>query len=143
MELGKIREMVTKAESTTEQAIATINEQSKNNPMWYGIKECSLVDITQTEKGDAFLLVFADQDGNIMPSQFDGQNGNIYVKASTLRNFALSAKMALNLPNQLDIVQVLEELQKPHRIYFTIKSTLQQWGISFYNIIDWKETKKA
>ena len=143
MEINKIKEMVSKAESTTEQAIKEINEQAKTNPMWYGVKDCALVDIVQTEKGDAFLLVFADTDGNIMPSQFDGQNGNIYVKASTLRNFALSAKMALNLPNQLDIVQVLEELQNPHRIFFTVKSTLQQWGISFYNIIDWKETKKA
>ena len=143
MEINKIKEMVAKAESTTEQAIAKINEQAKTNPLWYGIKECKLVDITQTEKGDAFLLVFADADGNIMPGQFDGQNGNIYVKATTLRNFALSAKMALNLDNKLDIVQVLEELQNPHRIFFTVKSTLQQWGISFYNIIDWKETKKA
>ena len=143
MELNKIREMVNKAEVTTEQAIAEINEQAKTNPLWHGVKECKLVDITQTEKVDAFLLVFADTDGNIMPSQFDGQNGNIYVKATTLRNFALSAKMALNLDNKLDIVQVLEELQNTHRIYFTIKSTLQQWGISFYNIIDWKETKKA
>ena len=139
MNLKAIEESLKGANVTEE-----LKEMDLKNPMWHGMKEVKLVDIQETENKNAFTLVFADTNNELMPSQFDGQVGNIYVRKDAFRNFILSAKFALNLDSKLDMMGTLEELSNNyHNIAFAIKHTIQQWGISYYNIIDWKATKQA
>jgi len=114
----------------------TIDDIDTSCPLWHGAMSLHLVSIDQAEKG--FTLTFANDDNELMPSQFGGQVGNIWI--SDLANFIRSIKVALHMGATLTPREVIAELQKPHNIYLIVKTSIKSWGISMYNQIDFAQT---
>lgn len=133
-ELNNIDAILESLEEQTKNV--TIDDIDTTCPLWHGVKSLHLVSIDQAEKG--FTLTFADDENNLMPSQFSGQVGNIWV--SDLVNFIRSIKVALKLSATLKPREVIAELQKPHDIYLIVKTSIKSWGISMYNQIDFAQT---
>ena len=121
-------------------------EQKPSHNLWIGKKSVRLADIQESkdEQKKGLLFIFVDSNGELMPSQFADQVGNIYVAKDRLQNFLLTAKYSLHMDAKLTPKEVLDELSnKEHEMYFTVNSSIKYWGMSFYNVIDWKQTHKA
>lgn len=127
-------------ELETATATATIDEVDLTCPLWQGAKSLHLVSIDKASKGNGYTLTFANDAGELMPSQFADQVGNIWVR--DLVNFLRSIKIALHMPATYKEKEIIEELEKPHNIYLTVNTKMQEWGLSMYNKIDFSQTAK-
>lgn len=124
-------------ENLTEQTKnVTLDDIDTSSPLWHGAMSLHLVSIDQANKG--FTLTFANDMNELMPSQFAGQVGNIWI--SDLANFIRSIKVALHMSATLTPKEVIAELQKPHNIYLIVKTSIKSWGVSMYNQIDYAQT---
>lgn len=120
----------------TETKSAVIDEVDTKCPLWQGAHSLHLVSIDKAKQG--YTLTFANDSGEIMPSQFDDQVGNIWIR--DLTTFIRSIKVALHMPATHTPKDVIEELEHPHNIYLVIQTSMKQWGLSMYNKIDFAQT---
>lgn len=120
--------------------ISEIDNIDMKCKLWNGAVDCKLVSIDTTANGN-YTMTFTDTEGNPMPSQFDGQIGNIYIGTQEqLVSFLKSIKVALHMPSTLKPSEVVAELEKPHRIAFIVRTSMKSWGLSMYNRIDMAAT---
>ena len=120
--------------------IEELNEDTNTSQLWHGTIDLHLVSIDQNERG-AYLLTFANNDGEVMPGQFEGQFGNIYLaNKDRLIAWLKNMKIALHLPSTLKVGDVISELEKPHKIYLAVKTSMKSWGLSQYNVVDFAQT---
>ena len=136
VELTNLDEILADLEEQTLDNI--IEETDTTCPLWRGVHELHLVSMDKATNGKGVILTFANSNGDIMPAQFNGQFGNIYV--ASLDNFIRSIRVALHLDATLSKRDILKELQRPHNISLAVKTSMKPWGLSMYNVIDFAET---
>ena len=121
----------------------SIDEEAALN-LWTGAKECHLIDTIQDEYG--FHLVFADNDGNPMPSYFKSEPfGSVWAgkDISGLQNTLRSFKYALHMPSDTPLSMVKKNLETGrNRIYFYAEGRMGKRGMYYRNEINFKETQK-
>lgn len=141
----KLGEMV---EETT--IALDFSEEDENAvKLWHGDVECFIVSVDVLKNGAITLTLGrnvydADEDKTkveLMPSQFKGQIGNLYFSdKGRLADWARSMKIAQKMPATYKTLDVLAELEKPHHIFFIIRSKMQSWGLSIHSVVDFEQT---
>ena len=115
-------------------------DSAETAKLWAGLKKVRLTSIEKNEDG-TYRLYFMDSNNQPMPSQFEGQDGALYMRnIQALKKFTRNMQAAFHMPSTATTKDILSKLEEYNNIYFVVKSSMKSWGLSMYNVIDYAQT---